>query len=124
MTIYVSIPQEEQQRYIRLLQAIGYWGQTDSLATCLGVSECAPVPGEHMVWLARLSPAFPVQPFFICLTRQSDLSWEEVVEANTSKESFLRLELGIWPLLYQRRGEEKLLSWCPLPLDTDTESTL
>jgi hypothetical protein len=127
LTIYLQIPTQEEQDYRRLLQSVGYWGQSDSLTTCIGISQQRPLPGEYMMPLAALSPTSPVQSFFLCLTsefRHSHLSWEEVVVATPAKhEPFLRLDLSLWPLLKQHRGENKLLTWCPLPVDGHADET-
>lgn len=121
MTIYLHIPVPEEQNYRRLLQTVGYWGQSDSLTTCISVSERSPVAGEYMMPLSALSSTSAVQPFFLCLAsefRHAHLSWEEVVVATPAKrEPFVRLDLSLWPLLKQQRGESKLLTWCPLPAD-------
>ncbi|MEO6891415.1 MAG: hypothetical protein ABI456_17895 [Ktedonobacteraceae bacterium] len=119
MTIYLHIPAHEEQMYRMLLHTVGYWGQSDSLTTCVAISERSPLPGECMMPLAALPPTSSVQPFFLCLAsefRHAHLSWEEVVVATPAKqEPFVRLDLSLWPLLIQRRGECTLLTWCPLP---------
>jgi hypothetical protein len=127
MTIYLHIPAQEEQDYRRLLQTVGYWGQSDSLTTCITVSQRSPLAGETMMPLAVLSPTSPVQPFFLCLAsefRHPHLTWEEVVVATPAKqEPFLRLELSLWPLVKQQRGERKLLTWCPLPVGNHENTT-
>ena len=127
MTIYLHIPMPEEQNYRRLLQTVGYWGQSDSLTTCISVSQRRPVAGEYMMPLSALSPPSAVQPFFLCLAsefRDAQVTWEEVVVATPAKhEPFLRLDLSLWPLLKQQRGESKLLTWCPLPVGSHENTT-
>jgi hypothetical protein len=60
MTIYLHIPVPEEQNYRRLLSSVGYWGQSDSLTTCISVAERSPVVGEYMMPLSALSPTVTV----------------------------------------------------------------
>jgi hypothetical protein len=51
MTIYMELPGKDQEMWKQLFKGIGYWGQTNSFVTCLGVNECAPVSGD---WVQRV----------------------------------------------------------------------
>src|SRR5260370_14035923 len=44
MTIFLQVPEDFEQRLRVVLQTIGYWGQSSSLASCLGVTNTSPVP--------------------------------------------------------------------------------
>jgi hypothetical protein len=43
MTVYLELPREERKMWDTLLRNIGYWGQTNSFATCLEVHEQLPL---------------------------------------------------------------------------------
>lgn len=82
MTIFLQVPQAVEQRLRVVLQAIGYWGQSSSLTSCMGVTTIPPVPRECATPLALLDGTLPLQPYFSCLTtefRSERLSWEEIV---------------------------------------------
>jgi hypothetical protein len=70
MTIFLQVPQDFEQRLQVVLQAIGNWGQSSSLATCLGVTNTSPVSGESAMPLAQLDGTFPLRPYFSCLATE------------------------------------------------------
>ncbi len=114
MTVFVQVPLEREQSMRRLLRAIGYWGQSSSLTSCLGVTNTPPVPGECATPLALLVGTFPLRPFFTCPVtefRSDQLSWDDLVPADgTPKAQALRLDVYVWPLITDyRHGTAKLL---------------
>jgi hypothetical protein len=46
MTVFLQVPEDVEQRLRAMVQAVGYWGQTSSLASYMGVTRTPPVPGE------------------------------------------------------------------------------
>ena len=46
MTVYLELPRQERETWETLLRSVGYWGQANSFATCLEVSERAPLKNE------------------------------------------------------------------------------
>jgi len=62
MTVYLQVPQECERRLSVVLRAVGYWGQSSSLACCLGVREAPPVPGESALPLTRLNGTIHLRP--------------------------------------------------------------
>jgi hypothetical protein len=114
MTVYLEIPSRQEEAYRALLRAIGYWGQTSSLASCTGVREAAPEQGMCALPLSALGSASQLRPFFSCLLtefRTPSLAWHEVVPAPDSRYAqALRLDIYVWPMLVEHRsGEGKLL---------------
>jgi hypothetical protein len=114
MTVYIEIPSRQEEVYWALLRAIGYWGQTNSLAYCVAVREAAPQQGMCAMPLNALGSSRPLRPFFSCLLtefRTRSLEWHEVVPASDSSDSqALRLDIYVWPMLVEHRsGEGKLL---------------
>jgi len=55
MTVFVHVPLASEQRMRSLLRAIGYWGQSSSLTSCLGVTNTPPVP-ESVQRRSRCDP--------------------------------------------------------------------
>jgi CRISPR-associated Cas5-like protein len=115
LTIYLQIPMSEEASLRALLQAIGYWGQTDSLASCLQVYLAIPQEGESVVPLLHWKTERLLRPFFSGLAtefRDPQLSWEEVTTAtHTSRgkntQPPLVLDLYLWPLLLLRHTDGK-----------------
>lgn len=46
LTVYLHIPAEQEAPFRQMLSTIGYWGQTNSFATCLGVEHSTPNEDE------------------------------------------------------------------------------
>ncbi|HEX6481605.1 MAG TPA: hypothetical protein VF043_22415 [Ktedonobacteraceae bacterium] len=81
MTIFLQIPQEAEPQMRLRLRAVGYWGQSSSLTSCLGVVNTPPVLEECALPLDRLAGTVPVRPYFSCPVtefRSHQLTWEEV----------------------------------------------
>ncbi len=119
MTVFLQVPQESEQMMRPLLRAIGYWGQSSSLASCLGVTNTPPVPGECATPLALLDGTLPLRPFFTCLVtefRSDQLEWDDIVPGDgTPRTQALRLDVYIWPMIMDyRHGTDKLLVRAPL----------
>jgi hypothetical protein len=115
MTIYIEVPSRQAEQYHLLLRAIGYWGQTDSLTYCVGITERAPKSGECIQPLRMLGSQRLLAPYFSCVASElSDPrpSWEEVTSPHLSRRnsSPLQLDVYVWPLVITRQSREgKLL---------------
>jgi len=119
MTIFLQIPEDFEQKLRVMLLAVGYWGQTSSLATCTSVTRTSPVPGECATTLSQLNVALPLRPYFSCLAtefRSDQLSWYDIVpDESTQKSEALRLDIYVWPMITDyRHGTNKLLVRTPL----------
>ncbi len=119
MTVFLQVPLESEQRMCLLLRSIGYWGQSSSLASCLGVTNAQPIAGECATPLALLEGTLPLRPFFSCLVtefRSDQLSWYDIVPGDgTPRTQALRLDVYVWPMLTDyRHGTDKLLVRSPL----------
>lgn len=121
VTVFLQIPQDVEQRLRVVLRSIGYWGQSSSLACCLGVTTSSPVPGECALPLAELDGTLPLRPYFSCLAtefRSDQISWSDIVsdDEDTQGLEALRLEVYVWPMLtVYHHGTQKLLLRSPLP---------
>lgn len=84
LTVYVQIPATEALRFQALCQALGYWGQTDSLAFCVAIQQRDPPEGECVLPFRECARADRLHPYFSGLateSRDQSLSWEEVTVA-------------------------------------------
>jgi len=117
MTVYVELPLEERETWKTLLRSVGYWGQASSFATCLDVSERAPLKNECAQPLQALGEQSLVRPFFSCVLsefRDARVTWQEVVPFDGSHTRMarhpLKLEVYVWPLqLVKQNGRNTLL---------------
>src|SRR5258708_1563336 len=119
MTIFLQVPEDFEQRLRVVLQTIGYWGQSSSLASCLGVTNTSPVPGESAMSLSQLDGTFPLRPYFSCLAtefRSDRLSWYDIVPDDDSQRTeAARLESYVLPMITEyRHAAQKLLVRLPL----------
>jgi hypothetical protein len=124
MTVYLQIPEELEHQYRTLLGAVGYWGQTDSLACCVGLCEQEPREGDYALPLFSLGVKRPLQRFVSSLVtefRDPQVSWEEITAPFPLGRgpSPLRLEVYVWPLVItSQKGAGTLLERrCLLPGD-------
>lgn len=121
MTISIEVPVDQEALYRTLLRAVGYWGQTDSLTSCVGVTHEALMTGEYAVPFGLVGSTRSHQPFFHCVTsefRTAQLSWEDVTSPffRGKNSSPVRLDVYVWPLVHVRQsGEGKLLLRRSLP---------
>ena len=103
------------------IRSIGYWGQSSSLASCLGVTQSSPVPGECARPLAALDGTLPLRPYFSCLAtefRSDQISWSDLLsdDGDTQQMEALRLEVYVWPMrTVYHHGTQKVLLRSPLP---------
>ncbi|HET8853759.1 MAG TPA: hypothetical protein VFN02_14660 [Ktedonobacteraceae bacterium] len=82
MTVFLQIQEDAEQRIRVLLHTIGYWGQSSSFASCMGVTRTPPLPGECALPLNLLDDTIPLRPFFSCPVtefRSDQLSWYDIV---------------------------------------------
>src|SRR6266700_6183645 len=87
MTIYLQVPVQQEPWYALLLHAISYWGQTDSLTCCVGVSRREPSREECAQSLGSLGSHHALRPYFSCVTsefRDPRPGWEEIVSMNVT----------------------------------------
>ncbi len=117
LTIYLQIPASEAPRFGTLLNAVGYWGQTDSFACCLEIRQAEPSEEECVLRLQQLTFDGQLQPFFSGLAtefRDNQLSWAEVTTSPSAHkkrgpQQALTLDLYIWPLALLREHDGKKL---------------
>jgi len=123
MTIYLELPLQVRNMWETLLTNIGYWGQTSSFASCLGVQERAPLRSECVRPLEGLSERNIIRPYFSCLHsefRDTNVTWQEVVPFDDLRKQDLRnplkLEVYVWPLQEVKKdGQNILLVRTPFP---------
>lgn len=111
MTIYAEIPAHQEAWYRLIFRAIGYWGQAESLTTCVSITHQKPPSGECAMPLAAVGCHRPLQPFLSSIVsefRDHHITWEEIITPD--RTSPLRLDVYVWPLVVVRQsGAGKLL---------------
>jgi hypothetical protein len=120
LTVYLRIPEAEADMWQQLLKAIGYWGQTSSLAWCVQVGEQVPSPQECIVPLRQWMNSGSLRPFYSCILSEFQdiaLTWEDFLPVvGVASRKFLRLEVYLWPMtLKEQLGSGKVLVRMPFP---------
>lgn len=124
--VYIEIPSCEEERFRRLLQAVSYWGRTDSLTYCMSVTQHLPDTNLCVAPLKTLQSNHPVRQFFACVLtefRDRQVTWKEIVPTLTSSKSqALRLDVYVWPMIVEHKpGGSKLLIRHPFMQDKNKE---
>lgn len=119
VTIYLAVPINYEDAFREILQAIGYWGQANSLTFCTGVYSEAPNLSECARPLRLIEGAPPLGQFFACIVsefRSEPVGWDEIMQDTAAhKLKPLELELYVWPMLIiEQRRQHKLLRRCSL----------
>lgn len=119
LTIYLAVPEAYEAPFRKILQAIGYWGQADSLACCAQISNETPSLRECAQPLTSGLGAVPLGQFFACIVsefRSNQVSWDEIMPTiKAKKDTPLELELFVWPMLIiEQHSQHKLLRRCSL----------
>jgi hypothetical protein len=93
----------EADRWQQLFKAIGYWGQTSSLAWCTQVEEQKPSFQKCAIPLRQWTNAGSLPPFYSCILSEfqdTALSWENFLSAvGEASSKCLRLEAYLWPMI-------------------------
>ncbi len=101
LTIYLEIPSSEEGRWSQLLETIGYWGQTNSFATCVQIRQETPQPQECAIPL-REAFSVSLSSFFSCILsefRDTSVAWEEIDPfASLERTNPFKLGIYVWPL--------------------------
>jgi hypothetical protein len=103
MTIYTRVPRKFQGTIEQLFQAIGYWGQSSSLASCAGVRRHAPKTGDFAIPLRLVNSDQCLGNYFtafVTVFHDQPLDWSDIIpDIRPGKRSPLRIELYVWPLV-------------------------
>jgi hypothetical protein len=114
MTVYIKVPANCEDNCREMLRAIGYWGQANSLAVCVGVDRTPPRTGETAMPLAALNVTRPIQQFFSCVVsefRDAQVRWKDVMPRLGSQGvDAIKLAVYVWPMVIcERRSGGKML---------------
>ena len=128
LTIYLVVPEPERTIWKEVLGAVGYWGQTSSLAWCIAIGEQAPSPQECILPLRHWRHPGPLHSFFSCILSEFQdpaLTWEDFLPVTeVPARNTLRLEVYLWPMvLKEQLGSGKVLVRTPFPADDEAGST-
>jgi hypothetical protein len=120
ITIYLEVSSTEEALWSQMLMTIGYWGQTNSFATCLHVRQEAPQPQECAQPLQAAMPSIALSSFCSCILsefRDSSVSWEEIDPfVPLGRTNPLKFSIYVWPLRISTHGAGKVLVRTPLPV--------
>jgi len=113
-TVFIEVPSIEEERFRQLLQAIGYWGKTDSLTYCKSITQHLPDSSICVAPLRTLQSTYSVRQFFACVLtefRDQQVTWLEIVPTLTSsKNQAFRLDVYVWPMIVEHTlSRSKLL---------------
>jgi hypothetical protein len=119
LTIYLEVPSSEEAIWSQILMTIGYWGQTNSFATCLRVHQGAPLLQECAMPLRTARASMALSSFFSCILsefRDASVSWDEIDPfAPPERTNPFKLDLYVWPLrMTKLHGAGKVLVRTPL----------
>ncbi len=122
LIVYIEVPPGEEERFRRLLQAVGYWGKTDSLTYCMSITLHVPDSRICVSPLRTLQSNYSVRQFFACVLtefRDQQVTWQEIVPTLTSSKSrALRLDVYVWPMIVEHTSSRsKLLVRYPFSQD-------
>jgi hypothetical protein len=112
LIIYYRILEKNQNVIKTLSQAIGYWGQGNSLTYCLSVGILKPELGECITRLETITPQ-GLKDYQLCYLTDidSNATWDDVI---TGKGTFL--SLYVLPLkLDEQKRNGKVLKYKPIP---------
>ena len=114
LTVYITVPLQDADRWIEILRAIGYWGQASSLVYCTRVYQSSPDPNECVTPLREWKNRGPLSPFFSSILsefREETLSWDDVMPVvGVQRPEALKLDIYVWPLVIaEQHGSGKLL---------------
>jgi hypothetical protein len=126
LTVYIEVPPGEEERFRRLLQAVGYWGKTDSLTYCTRIMQHLPDAKICVAPLRTLQSNSPVRQYFVCVLtefRDHQVTWQEIVPALLSSRSqALHLDVYVWPMIVEHKlSGSKLLIRHPFRQDNNKE---
>lgn len=119
LTIFFELPAEYKADFEKIFHFIGYWGRTDSLASCVETYVSTPKKAECAMRLSAISKHLPVQPLLSTFAnefRDNQVQWEEVTSAFSSEHGpAIQIEIFVWPLLIQEQTSAgKLLVHKPI----------
>lgn len=115
LSIYLQVQESLEDAFRQVLQMIGYWGQTSSLAWCNSIESRTPPREECVTPLRSFQRHVPAHPFFSCILsefRDPSVTWNEVVPfIGKRMPNPLRLDVYVWPLIEAaQHGSGKLLA--------------
>ncbi len=119
LTVYLAVPEAYEASFRKILRAIGYWGQADSLAVCTKISHETPILSNCAQPLTSVLSTVSLGQLFACVTsefRSKQVNWEEIMPTvKVKKAKPLQLALFVWPMLIiEQHSTHKLLRRCSL----------
>lgn len=115
MTVYIRIAVEMEAMCRKVLATIGYWGQTNSLTSCINIYHAEPIWQECAKLLDHGKDNNSMRDLFssvIAEFRSFNVRWEAFIpETQHTQIQSLQLKLCVWPMeiLEQKWGAKILV---------------
>ncbi len=114
MTVYIKLPITHEDNCRETLESIGYWGQANSLACCVGINRSTPKAGDFASPLNSWQTSRPIQHFFSCIVsefRDPKVRWSEIMPVlGPNRTDAIRLAVYVWPMIIrEQHSNSKLL---------------
>ncbi len=106
LTIYIKLIDSSPELIEPLFMGIRYWGQLNSMACCVKISEDQPRLEECAVPLTGLVTKIPPGPFYrsyVTEFRDQNITWKEIMPEKRQNRGPFKLVLIIWPLTINQR---------------------
>lgn len=106
MAVYVNVDLSSEVQIVTLMQGIGYWGQSNSFASCIEVRRKAPVddtcirPAEEQ---GRVSAQMPFYTGYATEALEPTVMWEHLMAEHAQSQTLIRQRLYVWPLIVETR---------------------
>ena len=96
LRVYIRSPRGIKSRLVRLFELVRYWGQRESLTSCVSVREQEPRISECAQLVDRIRNA-KMRDYFACFLSdlKKGVSWKDIMEMN---ENSIELNLYVSPL--------------------------
>jgi len=106
MAVYVNVDLDSEVQIATLMQGIGYWGQSNSFASCIEVSRKAPVDDTCIRPVEDQGRMSTQTPFYTGIATEAlgpMVTWEHVMAEHAQSQTPLRQRLFVWPLVIEVR---------------------
>lgn len=117
MTVYIRIGVEIEAMCRKVLAAIGYWGQTNSLTSCINVYRAEPLCEECVKILDQGKDSISMADLFASIVTEfysPNVEWEAFMPLTQHNQiQSLQLRLCIWPMkIWEQKWDGKILVRC------------
>lgn len=115
ITVFLEVPTSAAESFRTILSGVSYWGQSDSLTTCLHVGVKSPIPGEVACPMTAIGKSNRIKQLwtnFVTDFRDEMVTWEEILPSCSREQSdAIRVVLFVFPMrsIESRSARTRLL---------------